>query len=465
MSNKTSSYTMDMTTAPLFKKIIVFTVPLILSNLMQLLFNAADMIIVGKFAGADSLSAVGATGSLINMLVSVFMGLSIGANVLVAKYYAAKNDENVSKTVHTAILLSIIAGIILGAIGITAARKLLELMSTPADIIDKSTLYVRIYFIGIPINLLYNYGSAILRAVGDTKRPLYYLLFAGLINCVLNIIFVIGFGMTVDGVAIATIISQAVSAFLVIRSLMRSEESFRLSLNKLQLDLSILKKMLLIGLPAGFQGTVFSLSNVVIQSSVNSFGSLAVAGSSAAANIEGFVYVTMNSFYHSCLNFTSQNVGAGKNKNISKILAYCIGCVTVTGAVLGISAYMAGDTLLMLYIPKDTVAAELSEILYYGKIRMAFVCLTYYLCGIMDVCVGSLRGLGYSIMPMIVSLAGACGFRLIWIATVFSAYHTFETLFVSYPLSWALTSLTHIICFMVVKKNFPVKTAELTQIN
>lgn len=445
MSEKTKSYQMDMCEGPLLSKLVCFAIPLMLSSILQLLFNAVDMVVVGRYAGNQSLAAVGSTSSLINLLTNVFMGLSVGANVLIARYYGAKQEKEVSETVHTAILISLISGIFLTFIGVGFAGPLLRMMGTPEDVIALSVLYIRIYFIGMPVLLLYNFGSAVLRAIGDTKRPLYFLTLAGIINAVLNLIFVIVFHMDVAGVALATVLSEAVSAALIIRALMKTEGSCRLKLSKLRIAKDKLIKIARIGLPAGFQGALFSLSNVLIQSSVNSFGSIAMAGNTASSNLEGFVYIAMNAFHQTALSFTSQNIGGGKYDRVKKTMLYCILLVTAVGVVLGFGAYAFRERLLGIYT-SDT------EVIAYGILRMRIIMLTYFTCGTMDVMVGCLRGMGYSIMPMIVSLLGACGLRIVWIMTVFQSMHTLECLYISYPVSWIVTTAAHMICYLCIRK-------------
>lgn len=442
-----SKYEIDMCNGPILKKMLIFTVPLMLSSVLQLLFNAADIIVVGKFAGDNSMAAVGSTSSLINLLVNLFVGISIGANVLVARYFGAKQDKDLSDTVHTAMAVSVVSGIFLTIVGIVGAPAILKLMKTPGKVLDLAVLYLRVYFIGMTAMMIYNFGAAILRAKGDTKRPMYFLMLAGVINVVLNLVFVIIFKMDVAGVALATTISQCVSAALVVMCLVKSDDAIRLNIKKMKIHVDKLVKILQIGLPAGFQGTLFSLSNVVIQSSINSFGEIVVTGSSAAANIEGFVYVSMNAFSQAAISFTSQNVGAGRYDRVNKILYTALGCVTVVGLVLGNLAYFFGENLLNIYTDNPLVVEQ-------GLIRLSFICTTYALCGIMDVLVGSLRGLGYSIVPMIVSLIGACAFRIIFLATIFKLdeFHYIETVYLTYPISWILTITAHIISFVLIKR-------------
>ena len=440
---KEKTYEIDMCNGPLFSKILLFSIPLILSGILQLLFNAADMIVAGRFAGSIALAAVGATSSLINLLINVFVGLSVGANVAIAHFYGAKQDRDLQETLHTAIMLSIICGFFLSIVGFFLAGPLLTLMGTPADILPYSVIYMKIYFIGMPVTLLYNFGSAIMRAVGDTKRPLYYLLGAGVLNVILNLIFVIAFGMGVAGVALATILSQSVSAFLIIRCLIRNKGVCHLELKKLKLHKDKVKRILQVGLPAGFQGAIFSISNVLIQSSVNSFGSIAVAGNTATASLEGFIYNAMNAFHQTALSFTGQNMGAKKVRRVKKILLICLFCVTVTGLLMGTVALFFGKELLGIYSDDKAVIA-------FGYRRMLVIFTTYFLCGMMDVMVGSIRGMGYSIMPMIVSLLGACGLRIVWIFSIFKMNPTPELLYVSYPVSWFITFSVHVICFIFI---------------
>lgn len=443
-----AGYRMDMVHGPLAGKILLFALPLMLSSLLQLLFNAADVVVVGRCAGEAALAAVGSTSSLINLLVNLFVGFSVGTNVVVARDMGSGREEDVRSSVHTAITISLISGVLLAVLGVALARQLLIWTSSTPDVIDLATIYLRIYFAGMPVNMLYNFGSAILRAQGDTRRPLYYLAIAGVTNVALNLLFVIVFRMSVAGVALATIISQAVSALLVLGCLMRDEGPLHLDLRELHLDKRIVKRILQVGLPAGFQGIVFSLSNVVIQSSINSFNSTAiVAGSSASANIEGFVYAGMNALYQTNLTFTSQNYGAGECKRVDRIALLCQVYVIIIGLVLGNLAAYFGHTLAAIYAPgKEAVIQE-------AMLRLRYVCSLYFLCGIMDTMVGVLRGLGYSVVPMVVSMVGACGTRLVWVATVFQVYHTPTVLYISYPVSWFITAATHIIFFFFIRKH------------
>ncbi len=439
------SYEMDMCSGPLFKKILLFSLPLMCSGILQLLFNAADIIVVGNFTGSTALAAVGSTSSLINLLVNLFIGLSVGANVVIARSYGAQDAAAVHRGVHTAILASAVCGFALIFAGILLSRPLLELTGTPDDVIDQAALYMRIYFIGMPAVLVYNFGAAILRAIGDTKRPLYFLLAAGIVNVIFNLIFVIVFHMGVAGVAIATVISQFISAGLILFCLADAHAVYRLEFRKLRIHKDQLKAMLRVGLPAGLQGVIFNISNVLIQSSINSFGSIVMAGNTAASNIEGFVYTSMNAVYQTALSFTSQNMGARNYKRINRVLLECLGLVSVIGIVMGVGAYLLGTPLLHIYTSD-------AEVVKYGLYRMSMVCVPYFLCGVMDVLAGSIRGLGYSFLPMVVSLTGACLLRIVWIMTVFQIDHTQLTLYLSYPLSWFITAAAHLVCYLIVHK-------------
>lgn len=436
---------MNMCEGPLASKIIFFTIPLILSSVLQLLFNAVDTVVVGRYCGSEALAAVGSTGSLVNLLMNVFVGLSIGTNVLISRYYGAGKDKDVKETVHTAVLSSVLCGFLLAVVGVIFVKPLLVLMGSPGDVIDQSALYLRIYFLGMPVTLLYNFGSAILRAIGDTRRPLYFLSLSGVINVGLNLIFVICFNLGVAGVALATIISQAISAGLVVLCLTRMDGPCRLDVRHLYIRKKKFLEMLRYGLPAGVQGTLFSFSNVLIQSSINSFGSVVMAGNAAAANLEGFVYVSMNAFHQTAISFVSQNYGAGKMERINRVLYWCLFMVSLVGLSLGVGFYSIKNILLSIY-------SNDPEVIAYGSLRMMCICIPYFLCGLMDTVVGALRGLGYSVMPMIVSLLGACAFRIVWINTVFAHYRTLEVLYSSYAISWLVTFLVHVVCYIVVRK-------------
>ena len=443
------SYEIDMCNGPILGKMLRFALPLMCSSMLQILFNAADIVVVGRFGAEHSIAAVGSNSSLINLLTNLFIGLSVGANVLVARYYGAKKSEDIKETVHTSMCISLLCGIVIAIIGIIMAPILLTWMNTPKEIIHSATTYLRIYFLGMPAMMIYNFGNAILRAVGDTKRPLYFLFAAGVINVILNLLFVIVFRLDVIGVATSTVISQSISATLIVRCMMKEKGDFKLELKQLKITKAKLINIIKIGLPAGLQGTIFSLSNVVIQSSVNLFGPYVVDGNSAAQNIESFVYFSMNAFHHATLSFTSQNMGAGKHERIGKILRTGLLCAIVAGVLTGGLVVIFARPLLGIYIKEEAAINA-------GIIRLNFICGTYALCGIMDVMVGSIRGMGYAIMPMIVSLLGACGLRLVWIATIFQIpqYHTIETVYTSYPVTWTITFLAHTICYIVIRNKF-----------
>ena len=459
VKKKGQGYQIDMVHGPLAGKLLVFAIPLMLSSILQLLFNAADVIVVGRWSGSQSLAAVGSNTSLINLMVNLFVGFSVGTNVVVARDLGAGREEDVRDSVHTSIALSLISGVALMGLGLLLSRQMLELMGSPEDVIDLAALYLRIYFCGMPGNMLYNFGAAILRAQGDTKRPLYFLTAAGIINVILNLVFVIVFHMDVAGVALATIISQYVSAILVLLTLMRDKGPLRVDLRALRLDMKVVRRILQVGLPAGFQGMVFSISNVLIQSSINSFGSTVVAGSAASSNIEGFVYAGMNAFYQTALTFTSQNYGACECKRVDRIMGLCLLYSGLIGLVLGNLAYLFGYPLGSIYAPGQ------EEVIAQAVDRLSICCTTYFLCGLMDTQVGVLRGIGYSVVPMIVSLVGSCALRLLWVATIFQLNRTPEMLYLSYPVSWAITAATHFVFFLFIRKRAYAKAVGVHAIN
>lgn len=439
-----------MTEGKILPKLLKFVLPLMLSSILQLLFNAADIVVVGNFASQNSLAAVGSTNALVNLMTNLFLGLSTSVNVIIARYQGAGNTEGVSRTLHTSILLSIISGAILTVIGVLFADKMLIMMQSPTDTLELSTLYLRIYFAGMIAMMIYNFGSSVLRSKGDTKRPLYFLAIAGVINVLLNLLFVIVFRMDVAGVALATVISQCVSAALILICLAKESGAFRLTLKKLRLNGKITAQILRIGIPAGFQGVVFSLSNVVIQSSINQFGAVTMAASAAAATIEGFVWVSMNAFSQGALTFTSQNIGAGKYSRINRIIFTACSCAAIVGLVLGNLAFLFSNPLISIFDSRP-------EVIESGTIRMFMSCCFYFSCGMMDCIVGGIRGMGYALTPTIVSMLGACGLRLLWIFTIFTLpeFHTEQMLFLSYPISWTLTFLVHFVCFIFMRKKFP----------
>ena len=449
---KSSRYEINMTEGPLWGKIARFTLPLMLTSFLQLLYNAADNVVVGKFAenGEIALAAVGSTGSLINLIVNLFIGLSVGTSIVVAQYLGKREFKQVQDTVHTSITLSIIFGVILLFIGVLFAKPLLLMMNADKDVIDGAALYMRIFFIGMPVNMLYNFGSAVLRAIGDTKRPLYILTISGLVNVVLNLILVILFRLDVAGVAIATIVSQAISAVLIVWCLMKTDGAVNLNLKKLKIHPRKLWELAKCGLPAGFQGMLFSISNVLIQSSINTFGPSGIAGNAVAGNIEGFIYAAMNTLYQASLTFIGQNVGAKKPERIHKITFICFVYVVIIGVLGGQLVVRLGDMLISIYNDKR-------EVIDAGIIRLKYVAQPYVFCGLMDMLVGSLRGMGKSVVPMIVSLLGACVFRVIWVLTVFAADPRPEVLYISYPISWFVTASVLFVCYMIVHKKLSAR--------
>ena len=442
---KNNKYEIDMCNGTLMDKLISFSLPLMLSGILQLLFNAVDIIVVGRFTGSQALAAVGSTTALINIFTNLFIGISLGANVLAARFYASGKEKEMSETVHTSITLALISGLVMALAGVLLARFALNLMGTPNDVIDQSVLYMRIYFLGMPFFMLYNYGAAILRAVGDTKRPLFFLVISGMTNAVLNLVLVIVFHMGVAGVAIGTIVSQLISSILVLRCLYTSNTSYRLYFSKLGIKTQYLKQIFQVGIPAGIQSTVINLSNALLQSSVNSFGSTAMAGYTAANNIFGFLYVTVNSVTQTCMSFTSQNYGAGKNKRMDKVLIDCIILSVVITSILGVSAYGFGPELLKIYTEDAKVIQCGMEILLYTTV-------TYFLCGLMDLFPGALRGMGHSAVPMILSVIGTVGTRIVWIFWIFPAHRSLDILFISYPASWIITIIMQVICYYFVRK-------------
>lgn len=453
--NGKQSTSIDMTTGAILPKLLAMSLPLMASSVLQLLFNAADVVVVGNFASEHSLAAVGSTTALISLTINVFMGLSIGSNAVVSYFLGAKDDSNVSKAVHTSILLSLVSGAILTVVGLVFVEDFLRLMQTPIEAFALSAIYLRIYFCGMIAMMIFNFGSALLRAKGDTKRPLYYLAIAGVVNVGLNLLFVIVFHMDVEGVGYATIISQFISAALVLRCLRQETDAFRLELRKLCWDKAIVSRIFAVGIPAGFQGVVFSLSNVVIQSSINGFGPIVMAGSAAASSLEGFVWISMNAFSQCVLTFTSQNVGAKTYSRLNRIAFTACACSALTGLIFGNLTYYYGEFLLGIYDARP-------EVIESGMKRVFMVCCFYSTCGLMDCIVGSIRGMGYAITPTVVSLLGACGLRIVWIGTIFQIpqYHTESMLFLSYPISWVVTFLMHCVCYYYMRRRLPKNDGE-----
>ena len=442
---KNNKYEIDMCNGTIMDKLISFALPLMISGMLQLMFNAVDIIVVGRFTGSQALAAVGSTTALICTFTNLFIGVSLGANVLAARFYASGKTKEMSETVHTAILLALISGIAMGIIGILCARESLVLIATPDDIIGQAALYLRIYFFGMPFFMLYNYGAAILRAVGDTKRPLMYLIAAGTANAVLDLILVIIFKMGVAGVAIGTITSQFISCVLVIRCLCKTNAIYKLYISKLRIKKYYLIQILKVGLPAGIQSTVINFSNVLLQSSVNSFGEIAMAGYTAANNILGFLYVSVNSVTQACMSFTSQNYGVRKFKRMDKVLADCAILSIIVSVVIGGGSYLLGHQILGIYTKQEDVIQCGMEILSISTIP-------YFLCGLMDMIPGSMRGVGYSAVPMILSIIGTVGTRLVWIYGVFPEHRSLYVLFMSYPVSWGLTIVMQAICLVFVRR-------------
>ena len=443
---KNNKYEIDMCNGTLMDKLISFSLPLMLSGILQLLFNAVDIIVVGRFTGSQALAAVGSTTALINIFTNLFIGISLGANVLAARFYASGKEKEMSETVHTSITLALISGLVMALAGVLLARFALNLMGTPNDVIDQSVLYMRIYFLGMPFFMLYNYGAAILRAVGDTKRPLFFLVISGMTNAVLNLVLVIVFHMGVAGVAIGTIVSQLISSILVLRCLYTSNTSYRLYFSKLGIKTQYLKQIFQVGIPAGIQSTVINLSNALLQSSVNSFGSVAMAGYTAANNIFGFLYMSVNAVTQSCMSFTSQNYGVKKLKRMDRVLLDCMILSVGVTLTLGCGAYFFGPELLEIYTSD-------ADVIRCGVEVLAFTTVPYFCCGIMDLLPGALRGMGYSGVPMILSIIGTVGTRIVWIFGLFPAHRSLSFLFISYPVSWILTILMQAVCFCFVRKH------------
>ncbi len=435
-----------MTSGPLFRNIISYTIPIIFTGILQLLFNAADLIVVGQFCGSISVAAVGATGSITNLIVNLFVGLSVGTGVAVAQALGANDGRKAHRAVHTAIPTALVGGVILTIVGVTFSETFLIWMDTPEDVLPLSALYMKIYFAGIIFMMIYNFCASILRAAGDTKSPLIFLTLSGIVNVVLNVIFIVVFHLNVAGVALATTISQGISAFLVVLALVKRSDACQLHFSQLKFYKDEFLQILKIGLPAGVQGSLFSISNVIIQSSINSFGAVVMSGNAAALNIEGFVYVVLNAFHQTTINFTGQNVGANKYRRAKKVFIICLCCVLVIGIALSTTMYLLGPQLLSIYITDSPEAIE------YGLVRMTCLFIPFCLLGLMDVSGGGLRGMGISLAPMIISVVGVCGFRIGWIYTIFQLpqFHTLEWLYHSYTISWGITFVAQTIAYFVI---------------
>ena len=442
---KTSKYEIDMCNGSIMDKLISFSLPLMLSSILQLMFNAVDIIVVGRFSSSQALAAVGSTTALINIFTNLFIGVSLGANVLAARYFAAGRDKEMSEAVHTAITLALISGVIMAFVGVGMSRTALSLMATPADVIDLSAVYMRIYFMGMPFFMLYNYGAAILRAVGDTKRPLMFLIVAGLTNVVLDLLLVIVIPLGVAGVAIGTVASQMISCILVLRCLYKSEGSYQLRFSRLMIRWVYLKWIFQVGIPAGIQSTVINFSNALLQSSVNSFGSTAMAGYTAANNILGFLYAAVNAVTQACMSFTSQNYSVGKQKRMDRVLLDCMLLSAGVSIVLGVGAYVFGSQILRVYTTE-------TEVIQCGLEILSITTVPYFLCGIMDLIPGALRGMGHSAVPMVLSVIGTVGTRIVWIYGFFPQHRSLHFLFISYPGSWIITIAMQAVCFWFVRK-------------
>lgn len=451
MSKK--KYSMDMTTGALFPKILSFAFPLMVTGLLQIVYNAADIMVVGRFAGSVYLAAVGATATLVNLFLNLFLGLSMGSGVVVAKHIGAGDGASVHRAVHTAMLLALLSGIGIGILGLCVSKTALNLMGTPPEVINLSALYLRIFFLGTPANMIFNYGASILRATGDSKRPLYILTVTGILNVILNLVFVIIFNMNVVGVALATIISQYVSAFCVLYILLNINSNIHLSLKKMRFYKDELRDIIRIGIPAGLQGSLFSLSNVVIQSSINSFGPAAIAGNTASGNIDSVMFTVCNAVSQTATTFTSQNLGAGQYKRIRRIYFNCIGISALISVIFGIALLLFGPQILMIF-STDT------DVIDMGLIRLKLFAVTYIINSILDVTTGQMRGLGKSVIPMIVTMVGVCGLRVVWVYTVFARFRSMFILYFSYPVSWFITGVVLIIMYAITFRKILKRSKE-----
>lgn len=438
-------YEIDMTNGTIMDKLITFSLPLMLSGILQLMFNAVDIIVVGQFSGSRPLAAVGSTSALINLFTNFFIGISLGTNVLAARFFASGKIKEMSDTVHTSILFAAISGVVMMIVGLLFSRFALELMKTPDEVIDMAALYLKIYFVGVPFFMLYNYGAAVLRAVGDTRRPLVFLVISGAVNAILNMVLVILFHLDVEGVAIATVISQMISCVLVLRCLCKTDACYQLHFSKLSINGKYLRQIFQVGVPAGIQSTVINFSNVLLQSSVNSFGPIEMAGYTAANNLLGFLYTSINAVTQACMSFTSQNYGVGKLKRMDRVLADCMILSVVVAVVLGCICYGFGPEILQIY-------TEDAEVIACGMEILAYTTITYFLCGWMDLFPGALRGMGYSAVPMVLSVIGTVGTRVVWIFGIFPYHRSLAILFISYPASWIITIILQVVCFYFVRR-------------
>lgn len=452
---KGEKYEIDMCNGTIMDKLISFSLPLMISSILQLMFNAVDIIVVGKFSGSQALAAVGSTTALINIFTNLFIGISLGANVLAARYHAAKREKEMSEAVHTAVAFALVSGVLMAFVGATFSRPALELMGTPEDVIGQSVVYMRIYFLGMPFFMLYNYGASILRAVGDTKRPLMFLMAAGLANVALDLLLVAVIPLGVAGVAVGTVASQMVSCILVLWCLCRTEAGYQLRFSSLRIRKAYLVRIFQVGIPAGIQSTVISFSNALLQSSVNSFGSTAMAGYTAANNVLGFLYVAVNAVTQACMSFTSQNYSVKKTKRMDRVLVDCLILSVGVSAVLGVGAYVFGTQVLGIYTSEP-------EVIRCGLEILSITTVPYFLCGIMDLIPGALRGMGRSAVPMVLSVIGTVGTRVLWIYVFFPHHRSLYFLFISYPGSWIATILMQVACYYFVRKQCrrELKTAE-----
>ena len=442
---KRNKYEMDMCSGPLMGKLISFSIPLALSLNLQLLFNAVDIIVVRKFSGSQALAAVGSTSALINLVLTLLVGVSLGTNVLAGRYFATGDRQAMEDTVHTSMAFALAGGVVMGLVGMGFSRWALELMDTPKEVLEQAALYMRVYFLGMPFFMMYNYGAAVLRAVGDTRRPLVFLVIAGVLNAGLNMVLVIRFHLGVLGVAVATVISQIVSCGLVLWCLLKTDGSYRLRFSKMKIKMSYLRPLFRIGLPAGLQSLVINFSNVLLQSSVNSFGEIAMAGYTAANNVFGFLYATVNSFSQTCMSFVSQNYGVGKWKRMDRVLLDCTALSVSVTVVLGGCVYLFGESILKIYTPSP-------EVIQCGMEVFLYTTSTYFICGIMDLLPGAMRGMGHSTVPMLLSVIGTVGVRIFWIYCIFPTHHSLDVLFISYPLSWLVTVIMQVVCYLLVRK-------------
>ena len=455
MAASRSRSSIPMTEGSLFRNTFLFSLPLILSSWLQLLFNAADTIVVGRFSGAQALAAVGSTGSINQLLICLFLGLGTGANVIVARAIGAKNHDFASRSAHTAIATALLSGVILSFLGFFLSRPLLKMMDSPADVIDLATTYMRIIFIGMPMQLLYNFCAALLRSVGDTKKPLYFLTVAGVVNVILNLFFVIVLDMSVAGVAIATVISHTISSLLALRSLTKRDDMLRIDLKKLRIEWKIFIEIARVGLPTGIQSAMFSIANVLIQSTRNSFGSIVMAGCAASSNVGGFISQGLNAFAMACTSFVSQNYGAKKPQRILRSMWVCqIWSLMITGA-LGVLGYFFGEQLLSLYNNDP-------EVIKWGMEQFMVVNVPYFLMGFQSIFSGALRGIGYSLLPMIISIVGICIFRVVWVMTIFKLNPTLRFLNISYPISWTITGIVMGITFFCFFKRVKARLMQDT---